>query len=89
VIDTLLADKTFTPRAVTRNASSDAAKLLASRGAEVVEADLWDRESVKRALVGCEAVFGVRSACFYDIASADTRCAGHELLGSQHSRRPG
>jgi hypothetical protein len=59
VVDALLADKTFTPRAVTRNASSEAAKHLASRGAEVVVADLWDKESIKHALTGSECVFGV------------------------------
>jgi NmrA-like family len=60
VVDALLADKTFTPRAVTRNASSEAAKKLASRGVQVVTADLWDKVSITDALAGCEGVFGVR-----------------------------
>lgn len=59
VVDALLADKTFTPRAVTRNASSEAAKKLASRGVQVVTGDLWDKESIKAALTGSECVFGV------------------------------
>ncbi|KAF7973254.1 hypothetical protein HWV62_15771 [Athelia sp. TMB] len=59
VVNALLEDKVFVPRAITRNASSDAAKALAARGAEVVTGDLWDRESIKKALAGCEAVFGV------------------------------
>lgn len=59
VVNALLKDKTFVPRAITRNASSEAAKDLVARGAEVVTADLWDRESIKKALTGCEAVFGV------------------------------
>lgn len=59
VVNALLEDKTFVPRAITRNASSDAAKALATRGAEVVTGDLWDKESIKKALTGCEAVFGV------------------------------
>jgi len=45
---------------VTRNASSEAAKKLASRGVQVVTADLWDKNSIKDALTGCEGVFGVR-----------------------------
>jgi hypothetical protein len=60
LVDALLADKTFTPRAVTRNASSEAAKKLASRGVQVVTADLWDKVSITDALAGCEGVFGVR-----------------------------
>jgi len=59
VVDALLADKTFAPRAVTRNPSSEAAKQLAARGVEVVKGDLWDKESIKQALTGCEGVFGV------------------------------
>jgi putative NADH-flavin reductase len=59
VVDALLADKTFSPRAVTRNASSEAARQLAARGVEVVTGDLWDKESIKQALTGCEGVFGV------------------------------
>ena len=62
-MNALLEDKTFVPRAITRNASSDAAKALAVRGAEVVTGDLWDRESIKKALTGCEAVFGVSKQC--------------------------
>ncbi|KAF7986297.1 hypothetical protein HWV62_35244 [Athelia sp. TMB] len=63
VVNALLEDKTFVPRAITRNASSDAAEALAARGAEVVIGDLWDRESIKKALTGCEAVFGVSKQC--------------------------
>ena len=59
MVDALLADKTFSPRAVTRNASSEAARQLAARGVEVVTGDLWDKESIKQALTGCEGVFGV------------------------------
>lgn len=59
VVNALLADKTFTPRAVTRNSSSEAAQKLSSRGVQVVQADLWDKESVRQALIGSEGVFGV------------------------------
>ena len=61
VVNSLLEEKTFLPRAITRNPTSDAAKTLAARGAEVVIGDLWDKESIKKALTGVEAVFGVRT----------------------------
>ncbi|KZP07180.1 NAD(P)-binding protein [Athelia psychrophila] len=59
VVNALLQDRTFAPRAITRNPSSDAAKALAARGVEVVTGDLWDKESIRKAVAGCEAVFGV------------------------------
>ena len=49
----------FRARAITRNASSDKAKELAALGAEVVEADLDDKESVKKALEGAYGAFCV------------------------------
>ncbi|KAL1743387.1 hypothetical protein HDZ31DRAFT_41029 [Schizophyllum fasciatum] len=59
VVDALLKDGTFVPRAVTRDPSSPAARELASRGAQVVAADLGDKEAVKKALSGAEVAFGV------------------------------
>jgi uncharacterized protein YbjT (DUF2867 family) len=44
-------------RAVTRNPKSDAAAGLVKQGAEVVAADLNDRDSVRRAFDGAEAAF--------------------------------
>ncbi|KAF7985834.1 hypothetical protein HWV62_510 [Athelia sp. TMB] len=81
VVNALLEDKIFVPRAITRNASSDAAKALAERGAEVVTGDLWDRESIKKALAGCEAVFGVTNYNDPSIAGGDT--AGEIVQGKQ------
>jgi len=46
-------------RAVTRNAGSDKAKELEKLGAEVVEADVDDVESLKRAFQGAHGVFCV------------------------------
>ena len=57
-MNAILADGTFTPRAVTRNTSSESALKLKARGAEVVQADLWDVESLKKAMAGSEGVFG-------------------------------
>ncbi|KAI5897134.1 NAD(P)-binding protein [Schizophyllum commune H4-8] len=56
-IDALLADGTFTPRAVTRNANSPAAKALAARGVQIAEARFDDKEAVRRAVEGAEVVF--------------------------------
>ncbi|KAL1717771.1 hypothetical protein EV715DRAFT_291892 [Schizophyllum commune] len=57
VVNALLSDGTFTPRAVTTDASSDAAKALADKGCEVVEAKFDDKEAIERAVTGAECVF--------------------------------
>jgi len=49
----------FTARAITRNVNSDAARELASLGAEVVAADVDDRESMRRAFEGAHGAFCV------------------------------
>ena len=49
----------FRVRAITRNPDSDAARALADRGAEVVQADLDDVESLKRAFDGAYGAFCV------------------------------
>ncbi|KAJ6783520.1 hypothetical protein PWT90_02051 [Aphanocladium album] len=57
VAGTFLQNSEWHVRAVTRNASSAKAESLRSRGAEVVEADLDDRESLERAFAGAHAIF--------------------------------
>ena len=52
-------DSPFTVRALTRDASSDKARALAEMGAEVVEADVSDRESLERAFEGAHGAFCV------------------------------
>ncbi|KAG2136671.1 hypothetical protein DEU56DRAFT_358182 [Suillus clintonianus] len=64
VVQALLADGTFIPRAITRNSNSEKALKLKALGAEVAQADLWDIDSLKQALSGVEAVFGVTD--YYD-----------------------
>ncbi len=49
----------FLARAITRNAGSDKAKALAQLGAEVVEADLDDIESLKKAFDGAHGAYCV------------------------------
>ncbi|KAF7350080.1 NmrA domain-containing protein [Mycena venus] len=64
VLNAVLADGTFTPRAVSRKTDSESAKQLKSKGIEVVKGDLYDTESLKAAIRGSEAVFGVTN--FWD-----------------------
>jgi uncharacterized protein YbjT (DUF2867 family) len=55
----LLAEGRYRVRCLTRRLDSVAAVALADAGAEVVEGDLADRDSLDAALAGCEAAFGV------------------------------
>ncbi|KAJ7751739.1 hypothetical protein DFH07DRAFT_825976 [Mycena maculata] len=59
VVEALLKDGTFTPRAITRNPESEAALKLKERGVEVVKGDSGDKASLVTALQGSEAVFAV------------------------------
>lgn len=52
-------DGPFTLRAVTRNPDSDSAQALAAMGAEVVQADMDDKESLGRAFSGAYGAFCV------------------------------
>jgi uncharacterized protein YbjT (DUF2867 family) len=49
----------FSVRAITRDTGSDKAKELAGMGAEVVQADIDDKESIKKALQGAHGAFFV------------------------------
>ncbi|KAF7329342.1 NmrA domain-containing protein [Mycena kentingensis (nom. inval.)] len=81
VLDAVLADGTFTPRAVSRSLDSDASKALIARGVEVVVADLFNKDSLKQAVRGSEVVFGVTN--FWDpaIFPADPKGAGEITQG--------
>ncbi|KAF8545774.1 NmrA-domain-containing protein, partial [Imleria badia] len=59
VIKAFLADRTFIPRAVSRNPNSEKALELKQLDVEVVQGDLWDVASLKNAMKGAEGVFGV------------------------------
>jgi uncharacterized protein YbjT (DUF2867 family) len=52
-------DSPFTARALTRNADSDPARALASQGAEVIEADLDDETSLRKAFDGAYGAYVV------------------------------
>jgi len=59
VVDAILADpeQRFAVRALTRDPSSPAARALAARGVEVVQADFADEPSVVAALTGVDGAF--------------------------------
>jgi uncharacterized protein YbjT (DUF2867 family) len=59
----------FAARAITRDPNKDKAKALAAKGAEVVQADLDDVESLKKAFAGAYAVYGVTN--FWEHSSAE------------------
>lgn len=75
LVRAILADKTgdFSVRALTRDTSSDKAKELEATGAELVEADLDDAESVKKAFEGAYGAFCV--TFFWAHYSPDTEGA--------------
>lgn len=56
-----LLEKGFRVRAITRNPGQPAARALREAGAEVVEGNLDDRNSVNRALEGAHGVFSVQN----------------------------
>ncbi|KAJ6479677.1 hypothetical protein C8R45DRAFT_1005781 [Mycena sanguinolenta] len=64
VVDGLLKDGTFVPRAITRDPHSEASQKLKARGVEVVKGDSADKASLVAALHGSEAVFAVTVTVF-------------------------
>lgn len=57
-----LLDKGFKVRALTRNRNQDAAKSLANAGAELVEGDFYDSDSMERAFEGAYGAFSVQNS---------------------------
>ncbi|MEX2178460.1 MAG: NmrA/HSCARG family protein [Gemmatimonadaceae bacterium] len=75
VVRAILADRAgeFAARALTRDPASDKAKALTDLGAEVVQADLHDPTSVRRAFDGAYGAFCV--TFFWNHMSPDTETA--------------
>ncbi|KAJ7659250.1 hypothetical protein DFH06DRAFT_989665 [Mycena polygramma] len=65
VVNALLKDGTFVPRAISRDPESDASKKLKARGVEVVKGDTIDKASLVSALRGSEAVFALTKPVFF------------------------
>ncbi|TLD29075.1 hypothetical protein PspLS_04187 [Pyricularia sp. CBS 133598] len=63
IVEKFISDPTlkdeWAVRGVTRDVSKDSAKKLASRGVEVISADMDDKESVSKAVAGSHTVFSV------------------------------
>lgn len=68
----------FTVRAVTRNPESEKAKALAALGAELVQADVDDPASVRKALEGAYGAYFV--TFFWDHFSADRETAEAKIM---------
>jgi uncharacterized protein YbjT (DUF2867 family) len=79
----------FRLRAITRNPQSDKAAALAARGAEVVAADLDDRDSLVRAFDGTDAAFCVTNFWEHfsperELTQAGNMAAAAETAGVGH-----
>jgi len=59
VVNQALKDGKYKVRAITRNVNSDKAKALASRGVEVVAADVNDEQSLTKAFEGSTAIYAI------------------------------
>ncbi|KAJ7675601.1 NmrA-like domain-containing protein [Mycena polygramma] len=68
VLEALLKDGTFTPRAISRDPESEAAQKLKARGVDVVKGDTADKASLVSALRGSEGVFAVTLRNIVDAA---------------------
>ena len=82
-------DSGFTLRALTRDAKSDKARALADRGAEVFEADLDDRASLRAAFAGAHGAFCVTNFWEHfspdkETAQAQNLAAAAAVAGLQH-----
>ncbi len=74
----------FTARALTRNPGSDKAKALADLGAEVVEADVDDADSVTRAFEGAHGAYCV--TFYWDHVSPEREKAQAKALATAAQR---
>ncbi len=80
----------FTARAITRDVNSDKAKLLSRAGVDVVEGNLDDEESLKRAFKGaygayCVTFFWAHMSPEKEIANATTMALAAKATGVQHA----
>jgi len=87
----ILADASggFACRAITRDPSKDTATALASKGAEVVKADIDDVESLKAAFAGAHGVYAVTNFWEHFSAEKEKEQAGNiaeaaKAAGAKH-----
>jgi hypothetical protein len=69
-------------RGVTRNVASDSAKTWEAKGVEMIKGDLDDVESLKKAFVGADIIFGVTDfwTIFKDPESLKKKKPGETLV---------
>jgi uncharacterized protein YbjT (DUF2867 family) len=81
VVNALLQDSQWDIRGVTRNKDSKKARKLATRGVEVVSADLNDAKSLEAAFAGAQAIFIVSDfwGIYGDPANASKPAKGEPL----------
>jgi uncharacterized protein YbjT (DUF2867 family) len=91
VVRAILADKggPFAARALTRDVKSEKARALAAAGAEVVQADVDDLESLKRAFAGaygayCVTFFWAHMSAEKEIAEAHAMAQAAKHAQLQH-----
>ncbi|KAJ7770031.1 hypothetical protein B0H16DRAFT_1881825 [Mycena metata] len=80
VVDALLKEGTFTPRAITRDSDSGASQKLKARGVQVVQADSLDKASLVSALNGSEAVFALTVPHFPHEEGKDEITQGRNMI---------
>ncbi|KAJ7017441.1 hypothetical protein C8F04DRAFT_1094105 [Mycena alexandri] len=80
VVDALLKEGTFTPRAITRDSDSEASQKLKARGVQVVQGNSLDKASLVRALEGSEAVFAVTVPHFPHVEGKDEVTQGKNMI---------
>jgi uncharacterized protein YbjT (DUF2867 family) len=83
-------DGGFAVRAITRKPDSDKARELASKGAEVVSADLDDFESLRKAFLGAHGAFCVTNFWEHfspekELVQAKTQAQACKAAGIQHA----
>ncbi|KAJ7346372.1 NAD(P)-binding protein [Mycena albidolilacea] len=81
VLEAVLANGSYTPRAVSRSLDSAGSKALIAKGIEVVVGNLWDKESLKTAIHGSEVVFGNTNFWDPEVFPADPKGAGEITQG--------
>jgi uncharacterized protein YbjT (DUF2867 family) len=91
LVRAILADPNggFAVRAITRDPNSDKAKALKAAGAEVVQGDLDDVESLKKAFAGAHGVYGVTNFWEHfsgekEIAQAKNIAEAAKAAGAKH-----
>ncbi|KAJ7770078.1 hypothetical protein B0H16DRAFT_238709 [Mycena metata] len=80
VVDALLKDGTFLPRAITRDPNSATSQKLKASGAQVVRGDSLDKASLLSALEGSEAVFAVTVVNFPHVDGKDEVTQGRNMV---------